>query len=182
MADRRQWVSGTGKIGKLMPWGAQCWLQQWREAARSGGVRRLRLFPPSRCRPKLDRGTDSMTRQGRETPEQPKEKRVGVADTCRHLAERVDGVIPAIVSSFISTDPNERACRAMDYTNRLLNDASPFLTWLERNKHAGVANLEKGRIFRIADEAVGCATSDQPQFAGGKFPKEPPTARLTADQ
>ncbi len=97
-----------------------------------------------------------------------------LSDACLRLATRVEDTCEIVCASFVYPDPQERRNHLIEFGNKLLFEAFPFFTWLERTRHPGTVDLEKRRLKLIEQEAIACAASELPQCDGGQLRMLPP--------
>ncbi len=100
-----------------------------------------------------------------------------VAARTRETANLVQQLPKEVVASFALPDAKARALRLEERRNEILVGVQPLLSWIERRRPPGTADPVIRRLYDVTAEAVACAGSDIPQYAGGKISR--PTGPLS---
>ncbi len=96
-----------------------------------------------------------------------KQERYELSAVARRGADRIERLPKEVVASFVASEPKVRASRLGEFTNRILVEITPVITWLERRRHPGTAELVKRLLRHVLHEAVACAGADISEYAGG---------------
>jgi hypothetical protein len=101
-----------------------------------------------------------------------------LAERARRMADRVGNIVDDIVSSYVSNDSIKRQQKLRQIRNEVLVDMTPVVGWQERHQPQA-AELTKGRLVGVFDDAEACVAEDIPEYAGGhrlSKPVESPSA------
>lgn len=90
-----------------------------------------------------------------------------LADRARDVARRVNRLPHDVVASFENASAEARVSHLQDVTAALFYDALPVVRWLERHRPADTAAELLRRLTVVFSHAVGCASFDTPEYAGG---------------
>jgi hypothetical protein len=93
------------------------------------------------------------------------------ADRARGMADRIEQVANVVVRSFKSSDPKSRQSAVRENLNEILFGMAPVISWLERRRPPGTAQLVRDRLRVVLDEALACAAHHILEYAGGMFRK-----------
>lgn len=107
-----------------------------------------------------------------------------IAARVREMAKRVQQLPEEVVVSFALPDAKARASQLQRLASEIFVGLLPLVSWIERRRPPGTADLVTRRLVDATNEAVACVGSEIPEYAGGNIsrPTGPPSpgAKRTA--